>query len=198
MTSPIRQTALFAMLALLLPLAALAAPTRYSLNEKASTVGFNFTLGGTPQTGKMPIERAEIIVDPNNLAASRFDVTVSVAGARTGLVLATRALISAEVLDAARFPTIRFVSQRIKLSGDGRLSGGAVVTGQLTMHGVTRPVTLNASLYRAGGSAADDLSALTVMLSGQISRSEFGASGYPGLVSDIVELEIVAVIQADN
>ncbi|PCH75009.1 MAG: hypothetical protein COC12_02315 [Rhodobacteraceae bacterium] len=179
-----------------LPVLLMAAPTRYSLEAKSSQVGFSFTLAGAQQKGTMPVSKAVILVDPENLRASRVDISVDVAGTRTPLPFARNALIGPEVLDAARYPTIRFVSTKVQLAADGRLSGGAKITGKLTMHGVTRPVTLEASLFRTPGSAPDDLSKLTVQLKGRISRAAFGATGYKDLVADEVGLNIVAEIRA--
>ena len=173
-----------------------AAPTRYTLNEGDSNVGFSFVMGGGAQKGTMPVQSAEIIIDPENLAASHVDVSVSVAGARTGFIFATQAMIGPDVLDATHFPTIRFVSRAVQLAPDGRLSGGARITGDLTLRGITQPVTLQANLYRQRGSAINDLSSLTVQLTGQVSRSAFGAVGYPDLVADLVGLDITAVIRA--
>ena len=192
-----RRGALLALAGLALtPAAAMAAPTRYLLDRDASNIGFRFVLNGAEQTGTMPVRQADIVVDPANLAATRVDVTVSVTGARTRLPFATRALTGPDVLDAARFPTIRFVSDKVRLAQDGRLSGGAQISGRLTMRGVTRPMILAAELYRERGSAPDDLSNLTVLLSGQVSRSDFGATGFSTLVEDGIGLDITAVIRA--
>lgn len=172
-----------------------AAPTRYQLDAQASTVGFVFTLGGARQNGTMQVTTAEIFVDPANLAASRVDISLDVDSVRTPLPFARQALIGPDLLDVGQFPTIRFISTKVRLAADGRLSGGATISGNLTVHGVTRQVMLDAGLFRAKGSAPDDLSLLTVQLSGQLSRSAFGASGYGDLVGDPVDLNIVAVIR---
>jgi polyisoprenoid-binding protein YceI len=182
------------LLAGLLPGVLVASPTLYQLDSKASNVGFTFTLGGAQQSGTMPVSKAKILVDPENLGASRVDISLNVSGARTPLPFAKLALVGPDVLDVAHFPTIRFVSTKIQLAPDGRLSGGAKITGKLTMHGITRPVTFEAGLFRTRGSAADDLSELTVQLKGTVSRSAFGASGYNDLVADNVGLNIIAVI----
>ncbi len=206
MAGPPRRTPLIALTRLLLLVllgaafasASQAAPTRYQLDAGDSHVRFTFTMGGIPQTGTMPIARALILVDPQNLTASRVDISLDVAGVRTPLPFARQALIGPEVLDAARYATIRFVSTRVQLAPDGRLSGGAKITGKLTMHGVTRPVTFEAALFRAPDSAVDDLSNLSVQMKGQISRSAFGASGYGDLVADTVGLDIWAVIRVNQ
>jgi len=198
MTQFIRRTAMTALVCLVPSFtSALATATQYTLNEGGSSVGFSFILGGGAQKGIMPVQSAKIIVDPENLAASQVDVSVRVAGARTGLIFATQALIGPDVLNAAKYPTIRFVSRKVKLAADGRLSGGARITGDLTLRGITRPVTLQANLYRQRDTAANDLDNLTVQLTGQVSRSAFGAVGYPELVADMVGLDITAVINTN-
>ena len=186
------------LLACFLPDALMAAPTRYQLDAKASEVEFSFSMTGTLQKGTMPVSKAVILVDPANLTRARVDISVDVTGTRTPLPFARQAMIGPLVLDANRYPTIRFVSTGVKLAPDGRLSGGATITGKLTVHGVTRPVTFQAGLFRAPGSAPDDLSNLTVKLKGQISRSAFGASGFSDLVADTVGLNITGVIHAEN
>ena len=144
----------------------------------------------------MPVERADITIDAQNLSASQIDVTVAAARAHTGLIFITQAMTGPDVLHTAQFPSIRFVSRRIILGTSGRISEGAQVTGDLTLRGVTRSVTLHAALYRQPGSAADDLSQLDVVLSSDLNRTEFGASGFPNLVAEIVTLDIRARITA--
>lgn len=180
----------------LLPQIGHAAPRKYNLDAAASKVGFVFALNGVKQKGSMPISSAKIMIDRDNLAKSTVDVTVSVKKAKTGMIFATDALKSPEVLNAAQYPTIRFQSTSVKLGANGRISEGAALRGNLTVRGVTKPVTFNANLYRAAGSAADDLDNLTVRLTGAISRGAYGASGFANLVDDSIALDILAVVNA--
>ena len=175
-----------------------AAPIRYTLDESASQVGFIYTLNGADQKGMMPVMRADLMIDPQNLRASTVDVLVNVQQTRTGLIFATDALKAPSVLDATLYPTIRFVATEIRLGANGRLSEGAQIVGNITLRGVTRPTTFQASVYRIQGSAPDDLSTLTVRLTGSLRRSDFGADGYSDLVGDIVDLDIFARIQAER
>ncbi|MEM8731930.1 MAG: YceI family protein [Pseudomonadota bacterium] len=174
---------------------AVAAMHRYGLTASSSTVGFQFTLAGATQTGTMPISQADIRIDTSNLVRSSVDVSVAVNKARTGLALATDALKGPDVLDAARFPSIRFVSTKVTLGPGGRISDGATLTGNLTVRNVTKPVTFAANIYRPAGSGADDLNSLSVRLTGAISRTAFGATGYSDLVADRITLDIRAAIQ---
>jgi polyisoprenoid-binding protein YceI len=98
-----------------------------------------------------------------------------------------------KVLDAETWPEITFLSSAVRGEGDG-----ALVDGALTIRGVTRPVTLNASLYRQRGTAPGDLSQLTIRLTGAVNRSDYGATGWSDMVGDQVRIDILARIrQAD-
>ncbi|WP_264212844.1 YceI family protein [Leisingera thetidis] len=181
--------------ALLAPHRLLAAPLPYRLVPEATEVRFTFLLSGQPQHGRVPVRAARIRIDPQNLSRSQADITLDARRVRTGLIFATEALKSPGMLDTARFPEIRFRSTQVRLGPDGRLSGGAQIRGGLTLRGTTRPLTLQAALYRLPGTAPDELRELDVHLSGRLSRAAFGATGYPELVADRVNLEIKARIR---
>ena len=66
------------------------------------------------------------------------------------------------------------------------------VEGDLTLRGVTRTVSFDATLYRQRGTEANDLSQLSFRLAATINRSDFGASGYSDLVADPIRLDITA------
>ena len=174
----------------------IAAPTPYRLGRGGATITYTFKLNGTPVKGTVPVDRANLLIDPANLASSTADVTADVRRARTGLIFATEALKSASVLDAQNFPLAQFRSTRVILGPGGRLSDGATLEGDLTLRGVTKPVRFAAGLFRPNGTAADDLGTLTVTLSGQVNRQAFGAVGYADLVDDTVGIDIQAEISA--
>lgn len=196
--TPVTRRALLASAAsaIALPGRATARPVTYRLDPDVSTVGFRYWLNGLEQAGSMPVTRADIVVDPTRLTASTVTVELDVANARTALPFATEALTGPSVLDAANHPTIRFVSTRVTLGPGGRISEGARIAGWLTIRGVTLPVVLDAALYRPRGSPSEDLSRLSVRLSGEISRAAFGATGFPDLVDDRVGLDVQAEIEA--
>lgn len=184
---------LFALfLMLFITVGAEAAPVRYALDTAKSRVGFIFSLNNTKARGSMPVVSSQIAIDLSALQRSSVDVTVNVRKARTGLIFATDALKSPSVLNAQRFGTVRFRSTRVRLNGQGRLADGAKIDGELTIRGVTRPVTLNAALFRPKSAAPGDLSRLNFRLSGAVSRKAFGATGFPDLVDDTIQLDIVA------
>jgi polyisoprenoid-binding protein YceI len=173
---------------------ALADAIPYRLDPGASTVAFGYSLGGTPLRGTMPVAAADIALDFDRAAGSRVQVVLDVGAAEAGNPMATEAMRSAGVLDAAAHPEIRFESTAIRAEGQG-----AEVEGRLTIRGVTRPVRLAAEIYRPPGSTEGDLSRLTVVLRGTVARSDFGATGFADLVADPVTLDIVArLVRSDR
>lgn len=172
---------------LALAVSALAEPARYLLDPDASSVGFTYTLSGQESKGTMPVTQAELVLDFEQVSRSSAHVTLSAARARTGLVFAAQALKDASVLNTERYPDIKFVSRKIVASGNG-----ARIDGNVTIRGVTRPLTLNAQIFRRQGSEAGERSQLSVLMTGEIDRREFGASGYANLVDPTVSLRILA------
>lgn len=185
-------TRLFALILMLIPLSSLAAPIGYALEADQSEVAFVYTLNGNQNRGTMPVQAAQIVIDFDQFGQSSADVTVDVSRARTGLIFATEALKAGSVLDARNHPTIRFQSTAIRANNPRNLSAGGKIDGMLTIRGITRPVTLDAALFRQQGTAEGDLSRLSFRISGAVNRSDFGASGYADIVDDVILLDIAA------
>lgn len=178
--------------ALLAPHSARAAARPYTIGPNGAEISYLFSLSGNSVTGTVPLSRADLTINPQDLQSSTATVTADLRKARTGLVFATQALKSEAVLDADRFPQARFVSTRVLLGPDARISEGAVIEGNLTLRGVTRPVRFGAALFRKRGSSADDFDALDVRLRATINRNDFGANGYANLVTPEVGIDIKA------
>ena len=181
-----------------LPIPAHAMLRRYELEPHASRAGFTYLMNGAMRKGEMPVGRADFRIDPADLAASSTDVTLRADQVRTGFFLFTGILKSAAMLDTDRFPTIRFVSSAVRPAPSGRLSDGAKLDGELTIRDVTQAVTFDTVFMPRAGSTPNDLGRLAIRLSGRISRSSFGASGYKALVGDEVGLNVLMAMRAVN
>jgi polyisoprenoid-binding protein YceI len=166
-----------------------AAPASYALEKEKSSVAFAWDFGQDEVTGRMPVARADLVIDFQDVGASRVDVAVDVAHAEAGFPFATQAMKGPKVLDAGRFPEISFRSTRVRRDGEG-----ALIDGDITIRGVTRPTTLSAQFYRQQGSAEGDLSHLSILLTGAVSRAAFGAGGWGDMAGDEVRLQILARI----
>lgn len=178
------------LLTCLLAVPALAAPERYQLNTEQSVVGFTYQFQGNSRQGRMPVATAVMNLDLDNIARSQVNVTLDAARANAGALFMTSTMKGPNVLNTAMHPEIAFTSTKI----EGSLRG-ARITGDLTIRGVTRPVTLTAGLYRQQGTARTDRSRLIVQLLGSVSRSAYGAGGFPGFVADQIDLNIIAYIE---
>jgi polyisoprenoid-binding protein YceI len=78
-------------------------------------------------------------VDDKDITTSNASVTIDTASIDTGVAKRDAHLKSAEFLDVAKFPTMTFVSTKVARNGKDKLK----VTGDLTLHGVTRSVVLD-------------------------------------------------------
>lgn len=172
------------------PVAATAAPVPYDLQADRSTVGFETDFGPDHITGAMPVKSARLILDFDQVKNCVIDVSLDAAHADASFPFAAQAMKGPKVLDARAYPEMVFRSSAITRNGDG-----ARVAGDLTIRGVTRPVTLDATIFRQQGTEAGDLSRLTVRLTGKLNRSDFGATGWSDMVGDEVRLIITARIE---
>ena len=160
--------------------------THASLTAKLTHMGFShYTLRFTKLD-------ASFTYDPKAPEASKITVTVDPASIDTstgadafGLKF-NKELVGDGWLETAKYPTITFVSTKVDI-GDGHTGK---VTGDLTFHGVTKPVVLDVTFNGVGGSFAPLSVKTGFSASTTIKRSEFGVSKYVPMVSDDVVLNI--------
>jgi polyisoprenoid-binding protein YceI len=150
---------IFAACAILLPLTASAAS--YSV-QSASTLGFTGTFQGASFDGKFNTFTAAITYDEASLATSKFDVVVDLASAKTGDNDRDGALPGVQFFDTGKFPKAHFVT-----TGFVKSATGVVANGTLTLHGVTKPVTLHVNFKPTAGGATLDVTST-------INRLDFG------------------------
>lgn len=175
-----------------------AAVTAGSYVVEPSHTRLQFSLshmGFTHWYGDLTGASGSLVLDPKNPNAAKVDVTLPVASVATTNAKLDEELRGPQWLDANAYPTIRFASTRVVRTGPR----AATVTGNLTFHGVTRPVTLKAVFNGAG---ADPIAkAYTVGFDGTatIRRSDFGVKTYVPMIGDAVEIRIsAAFVQATN
>jgi len=98
----------------------------------------------------------------------------------------TEELKGAQWFDTAKFPSATFNSTKI-IGGD---NGDATITGNLTLHGVTKPIVLHAHFVGAGVNPIDKAYTVGFEATTTIKRSEFGVTTYVPAVGDDVRLTI--------
>ena len=92
-----------------------------------------------------------------------------------------------DFFDAAKFPTATFKSTKVVAAAD---KGDFKVSGDLTIHGVTKPVTLDAKLNRAAVHPMSNQPTIGFDGSVTIKRSDFGIGAYVPNVSDEIRIRI--------
>jgi polyisoprenoid-binding protein YceI len=166
-----------------------AAPVRYLLDRETSRINFTYRLNGNPMRGKALVDSADILLDVDRPSRSKVSAVIDMTRANAGIFFATEAMKGAQVLDTARFPTIRFQSEKIK----GTVSN-ATMTGKLTIRDVTRTEQFSAQLFRQQGREVGDRSKLSILMTGSIDRRLYGADGFLNFVGPTIGLEILTRI----
>jgi polyisoprenoid-binding protein YceI len=126
--------------------AASAGPTRFRIQPEASEVGFKGTSRLMDADGKFSRSTGEVTLDPKDPATAKITLTIESASIDTGIGLRDKHLRSSDFLDVTRFPTITFESQRVEMAGRR-----GTVTGQLTLHGVTREIEVPVDVQLSDG-----------------------------------------------
>jgi polyisoprenoid-binding protein YceI len=122
--------------------------------------------------------------DPARIEDCKLNVKIGAKSLRTNVAGLADRLTGPEFLDAARFPDATFVSTTIKRTGPTT----GEITGDFTLHGVTRPLTLTAELTGAG--QGEKGPALGFHGHGVVKRSDFGVGAKSGVIGDEVEIEL--------
>jgi len=176
-----------AVLALAAPLA-VAQTTTWTPDPNHSEVDFTIRhLSLTNVRGRFGKITGTIIYDPADISKSSVQITIDVTGVDTGVTQRDNDLKSANYFDVANFPGATFVS-----TGVARNANGLTVIGNLTVHGVTKSVTLMVEppvgpIDGMGNTKHMGFSATTT-----IDRTAFGigAKMPNAMLSDNVQLEI--------
>ncbi|EZP83441.1 hypothetical protein BV97_01552 [Novosphingobium resinovorum] len=164
----------------------------YALDSAHTLVRFTVDHFGISEFfGTLPGASGTLSLDPKNLASAKLDVSVPVASVSTANKTLDEELVGAEWFDAAQYPTMRFVSTKVVKTG----ASTADVTGNLTLHGVTKPVTLKASFKAANVNPMKKVYTLGFNAVGTIKRTEFGVTKYAPLVSDETQIAITAAFE---
>ena len=126
--------------------------------------------------------------DPSDPSKDTLEATIDASSVDTRVTMRDNDLRSPNFLDVEKFPTITFHSKQTKAAGAGKLQ----ITGDLTIHGVTKEVVLDvdgpsAPIKDPWGNMRIGASAST-----KINRRDFGVNGAPGAVGDDLTITIDA------
>ena len=161
----------------------------YKLDATHTSVTFQYThFGFSHPTGKFMNAEGAVTLDKTTPANSSVEVSFAIAGINTGVPALDAHLKSPDFFDADKFPTATFKSTKVEQTSPTT----AKVTGDLTIHGVTKPVTLNVTLNKEDIHPMMKKDDAGFTATGSILRSDFGMGNYVPMVSDQIDLYIEA------
>ena len=165
---------------------------RYAVESSHTQLLFSVShMGFSTYYGQFSGLHGSLDLDARVPARSRFEIHVPVSSVSTTSDKLTGELKSDAWLNAAADPEITYKSTRVTPIGHSY----ALVYGNLTLHGVTKPLALKVRLVGAGVNPLDKKYTVGFDLSGTIRRSDFGVKAYVPLIGDVVTLTIAGVFE---
>lgn len=176
-----------------------AQATRWTPDPNHSEVDFTVRhLSITNVHGHFSKVTGAIQLDQSDISKSSVNVEIDVTGVDTGVAKRDNDIKGADYFDVAKFPTATFTSTSVNKNRDG----GLTVSGNLTLHGITRPVTLKVDPPSGPISGERNSRHMGFSATTTIDRTAFGvgAKTPARLVSTNVKLEIEvdAVLQQEQ
>jgi len=176
-----RLTAVALLAPALLAARPLATPVKQVVDKNHSEINFVADARLLSAHGFFAKWDADILLDATNMEASSVSITIDASSIDTRVTMRDNHLKSDSFFDVAKYPTITFKSVSVKKTGDNKLD----IVGDLTMHGVTKRITVPASMvfYEKGAGR----------FRGQFSvnRKEYGVSYNPPVnpIEDAVQVQ---------
>jgi len=142
-------------------------------------------LGFSTQRGRFNSTQGKLTLDEDNKTGS-VDITIDAASIDTGFAKLEEHLRAEDFFDVKRYPTLTFRSTNFRFNEDRLVS----VSGNLTMHGVTLPVTLTVNRFKCGINVARLRKVCGADASTTIKRSDYGISKGTPFVGDEVRITL--------
>lgn len=173
---------------------AVAAPQAYVLDPSHSQILFSYDhLGYSTTWGMFSGFEGRIAFDAENPAASSVEVSFPVRTMLTGWEARFEHFMSPDFFGAAADEMVSFVSTGIEVTGETT----ALITGDLTLNGVTKPVVLDARLNKADTHPMENKPWAGFSASTTLLRSDFGLGAFVPFVSDEVAVQISVEAMAE-
>ena len=166
--------------------AALAAPETYNVEPTHTYPRFEYShFGYSNQQQRFDKTSGKIVLDRAAKTGS-VDVTIDATSVNTGYALFNQHIQAEDFFDTAKYPTITFKSTGVKFEGDKPVA----IDGNLTIKGVTKPVTLTVTSFHSMAHPMLKKDAIGANAVTKVKRSEFNMGKNVPYVSDEVSLTI--------
>ena len=171
---------------------AIAAPVTYGVDSSHTYPRFSYShFGYSTQLSSFSKTTGKVVFDAEAKTAS-VDIVIDTKSVSTNFADFNEHIQGEDFLDTAKFPTATFKSTKVVFAGDKPQS----IEGQLTIKGVTKPVTLTVTSFQAMPHPMMKKPALGANAYTVIKRSEFNAGKYAPYVGDDVRIDIAVEAMA--
>jgi len=165
---------------------AFAAPETFVIDGTHTKPRFSYShFGFSTQVSRFDKVSGTIVLDKEAKTGS-VDVTIDTTSVDTGYELFNGHIQGEDFLDTAKYPTATFKSTKVNFAGDKPTT----VEGNLTLKGVTKPVTLTLSSFQQMEHPMLKRDAIGANASTVVKRTEFNAGKYAPYVGDDVTIDI--------
>jgi polyisoprenoid-binding protein YceI len=159
----------------------------YQIDPNHTQIEYTYNhFGFSHITGHLNKVEGDFLFDAKDPTKSSIQVNVPISTITVGVPDLDKELVGATFFEADKFPLATFQSTAVKSTAPGKLA----VTGDLTIHGVSKPVTLDVTINKIGTHPMRGVPAAGFDATTTIKRSEFGVALYVPNVSDEVTLHI--------
>ena len=164
-----------------------ASAATYRIDPRHTQVTFTYSHHGYANlSGRLGEAKGEVVYDAANPAASSVNVEIPLSSLSTGVPGLDKHLASEDFFEVDKYPTASFRSTGVTPRDATHLD----VAGELTMHGVTRPVTLAVTVNKVGQHTMSKAEMAGFDAVATIKRSEFGIDRMVPAVSDEIQILI--------
>ena len=152
-------------------------------------------LGFANPTAQFNSVEGTLEFDPANPAHSSVIVKIPLLSMSTGVPDLNDDFRSTDFFDVAKFPVATFKSTRVKI---GKAPDALKVIGELTVHGVVKPVLLDVTINKVGVNPRNNVPTVGFEAQATLNRSDFGLGLYVPQVSDEIRIHITAEAAEKN
>ncbi len=170
---------------------------KLTIDASHSAVVFSWShLGFTNPVARLEKIEGTLVLDTEDMSKSSVSVTMPLSGLRTANESLDNRLKTDEFLDATRYPDVTFRSTRVETPAKDELK----ISGDLSIHGITRPITFNARINRIGVNPISKLTTVGFDADVVLRRSDFAVSKYVPAMTDelFVHITLGADLQEDH
>jgi polyisoprenoid-binding protein YceI len=175
------------MVATILASAPAAYAADYAIDPTHSHIMFMIDhLGFAKIVGLFSTFSGTLSFDPTNVPASKLNVTIKTESLQTQFGPRDKDLKGADWFNTTEFPEMTYVGSQFVKKDEHT----GTVAGKLTLHGVTKPVTLDVTVNKVGQNPLDKINSAGFSARGTLKRSDFGMKAFLGAIGDEVDLII--------